>query len=179
MLCTFPFLGLKNFKRNQKPELVLSSVEVKFSQKYVIYLLGSKLHLYTSQASFGIFLLNNMTGVCDRVSVQRRVFMAVGCWWLAAVVPWAAAGSPALGWSLVAGCDGDSTLCTFRTQFCTLPTWKQSDTRFFYTVQYNFGSIRTCLQAHYLGDPVFSLFQLFHSLSSSVLMQIFSNFNLE
>ena len=54
-----------------------------------------------------------------------------------------------------------------------------SQIRYFYTVQYNFGSIRTCLQAHYLGDPVFSMFQLFHSLSSSVLMQIFSNFNFE
>ena len=29
-----------------------------------------------------------------------------------------------------------------------------SQIRYFYTVQYNFGSIRTCLQAHYLGDPV-------------------------
>ena len=80
--------------------------------------------------------------------------MAGGCWWLAAVVPWAAAGSPALGWSLVAGCDGDSTSCTFRTQFCTHCQHGNSQIPDFATVQYNFGSIRTCLQAHYLGDPV-------------------------
>ena len=38
-----------------------------------------------------------------------------------------------------------------------------------YSVHYNFGSIRTCPQAHYRGDP----------LSSSVLMHMSSNFNLE
>ena len=122
--------GLKNFKRNQNSELVVSSVERgKFSQKYAfIRKLSGKAELqFLNKSEHEKFLLNNMTGVCDGVAVQRRVFMAAGCWWLAAVVPWAAAGSPALGWSLVAGCDGDSTACTFRTQVCTLPTWKQSD----------------------------------------------------
>ena len=66
--------------------------------------------------------------------------MAAGCWWLAAVVPWAAAGSPALGWSLVAGCDGDSTFCTFRTLFCTHCQHGNSQIPDFRTVQYNFGS---------------------------------------
>ena len=80
----------------------------------------------------------------------------------------------ALGWSLVAGCDGDSTFCTFRTLFCThCQHGNRSDISTLYSIILAVSVLVFKLiisEILCLSVPVFVFFYSMHMLFSSAIL---------